>query len=239
MAELLVSVRSASEARAALAGGAGLIDVKEPARGALGRAGDATIIEVVRAVGGRRPVSAALGELLEFENPGPPSLSYIKWGLAGSAGLHWRFELARAREALVRHAPTTGPVAVAYADWHRARAPTPEEVCAFASTNGWQTLLIDTWQKDGKGLLEWLPMEAVQRLCRKCRQAGMKIALAGSLDAAAITKLQPAGPDWFAVRGAACRESQRLGAVDSGRVRALADLVADNGAASVSPSPVA
>ena len=36
--KLLVSVRSADEARAALAGGADLIDVKEPAHGPLGAA---------------------------------------------------------------------------------------------------------------------------------------------------------------------------------------------------------
>ena len=63
MTALLVSVRSAAEAEAALAGGAALIDVKEPARGALGRADDAVIADVVRAVAGRAPVSAALGEL--------------------------------------------------------------------------------------------------------------------------------------------------------------------------------
>ena len=38
MAGLLVSVRSAEEARAALAGGATVIDIKEPDRGPLGRA---------------------------------------------------------------------------------------------------------------------------------------------------------------------------------------------------------
>ena len=43
MAELLVSVRSLGEAQAALVAGAAVIDVKEPLRGSLGRADDATI----------------------------------------------------------------------------------------------------------------------------------------------------------------------------------------------------
>src|SRR5947209_8028398 len=43
---LLVSVRSAAEARAALDGGAALIDIKEPARGPLGRADDGVMAEV-------------------------------------------------------------------------------------------------------------------------------------------------------------------------------------------------
>ena len=62
MTRLLVSVRSAAEAEAALAGGAALIDVKEPDRGALGRADDAVIADVVRAVAGRAPVSAAASQ---------------------------------------------------------------------------------------------------------------------------------------------------------------------------------
>ena len=63
MTRLLVSVRSAAEAEAALTGGASVIDVKEPTRGALGRADDGAIADVVAAVAGRAPVSAALGEL--------------------------------------------------------------------------------------------------------------------------------------------------------------------------------
>src|SRR5579883_2126939 len=63
MTRLLVSVRSADEAAAALAGGADLIDVKEPAAGALGRASEATLRAIVATVGGARPVSATIGDM--------------------------------------------------------------------------------------------------------------------------------------------------------------------------------
>src|SRR5262249_35138064 len=59
------SVRSAREAVAAPDGGSGLIDVKEPAAGSLGRVADEVIAAVIRAVAGRRPVSAGRGELAE------------------------------------------------------------------------------------------------------------------------------------------------------------------------------
>src|SRR4051794_5358072 len=89
--QLLVSVRSAEEAEAALAGGAGLIDVKEPARGSLGAADPTVIAEVLHAVGGRAPVSAALGELLDAPMELPRSeLSFVKWGLSGAQGKDWR-----------------------------------------------------------------------------------------------------------------------------------------------------
>ena len=133
--QLLVSVRSAAEADAALAGGAGLIDVKEPLHGALGRAGDAVIAAVVRQVGGRRPVSAALGELANPAESAPyagPGLAYAKWGLFGMASCtDWRQRLAEAGRRLAEVSPGCRVVAVAYADWQWAGAPAVEDVCAF------------------------------------------------------------------------------------------------------------
>lgn len=217
MAQLLVSVRSAEEAATALAGGAHLIDVKEPARGSLGRA-DATVVdEVVRLVAGRRPVSAAFGELLEPQPPHvPEGLSYIKWGLAGceSEG-DWRHRLLSAKRFVEHTAFSCQPtcVAVAYADHQRASAPTPVAVVDFASANGWQVLLVDTWRKDGTTLLDWLSLGELASLRRQCRASEIRIALAGSLGVEEIEQLRRLEPDWFAVRGAACREGQRTRAV--------------------------
>src|SRR5689334_6343190 len=135
MAELLVSVRTPHEAEVAQAAGASIIDVKEPARGSLGRADDDTIAAVIAEVGGSRPVSAAMGELLEerccFAEPG---LSFLKWGLAGCHGsTSWQTKL-RDRISQARQInPSCEAVVVAYADWRRASAPPPEEVCAFAT----------------------------------------------------------------------------------------------------------
>jgi uncharacterized protein (UPF0264 family) len=92
--QLLVSVRNAEEAVQAADSGADIIDVKEPEFGSLGFAGAATIREVVDAVAGRIPVSAALGECLDWttehrDRRAPrfegmeQSLAFVKLGLAG------------------------------------------------------------------------------------------------------------------------------------------------------------
>ena len=60
--QLLVSVTDAGEARAALAGGADVIDAKNPRRGSLGAVTPRTLRAICAAVNGRRPVSAALGD---------------------------------------------------------------------------------------------------------------------------------------------------------------------------------
>jgi uncharacterized protein (UPF0264 family) len=227
MAGLLVSVRSLAEARAALAAGAALIDVKEPAHGSLGRASDETIAAVLRSVAGRRPVSAALGELVEdpppYEGRG---LTYAKWGLAGCAKFAgWRPRLANAADRQALADPGCRPVAVAYADWRRAAAPSPGAVAAFALEYRFETILIDTCHKDGTTLLDWLPVTKVCRLCHACQACGVRVALAGSLGFAEIQALREAEPDWFAVRGAVCRGACRTATIDSAKVRRLVNLL--------------
>jgi uncharacterized protein (UPF0264 family) len=227
MSELLVSVRSSQEARAALAGGASVIDVKDPSRGSLGRAPDATIAAVLHLVAGRCPVTAAMGELAERFLPFAGSgLVYWKWGLAGCGKLAlWPKQLAEASARFRQTDPLGQAVAVAYADWPRADAPRPEAVCAFACAHACGALLLDTWGKDGTTLLDWLTLAQIEELTRTCRAAGIRIALAGSLGARQIRLLHGTQPDWFAVRGAVCEGGRREQAIDPDAVRRLVDLI--------------
>ncbi len=223
--KLLVSVRSAAEAEAAVAGGAALIDVKEPRHGSLGFAGADTITAVVQAVAGRCPVSAALGELTEDNAVASLALAFAKWGLAGCRPhADWRDALIHAAGRLP---PGCRPVAVAYADWMRAEAPAPTDVCAFACTQRWGALLIDTWRKDGTTLLDWLSLDELCELRHRCWTADAPLALAGSLDIEQIQRLRSLRPDWFAVRGAACHRGRRTSGIETGRVRRLVDRLAE------------
>jgi uncharacterized protein (UPF0264 family) len=223
---LLVSVRDAAEAEAALVGGADLIDVKEPSRGSLGRADAVVVADVVRAVGGRVPVSAALGELRDCPLVAagqslPGGVEYVKWGLSGLLRARWSTHLTSAAHAL----RCGRPVAVAYADWVRADAPRPADVAAFVSNSHFiKTFLVDTFIKDGLTLLDHVAPHEVAGLAQTCRAAGVAVALAGSLGPAEIERLRDAGPDWFAVRGAACAGG-REGRIEAPRVRDLAALV--------------
>jgi uncharacterized protein (UPF0264 family) len=224
-AGLLVSVRSAEEAEAALRGGAEIIDVKEPANGPLGRARDAIIREVLAAVAGRRPVSAALGELAEDSRPPQiAGLSFLKWGLAGWEGRGWRPLLAARMQQQAKWGGRV--VSVAYADWSVAGAPPVNQVCRFALQQPGGVLLLDTFFKEaGSTLHHWLGVDEISAICRRARQAGVRIALAGSLGPREIELLRDAEPDWFAVRGAACDEGRREGPVRAAKVRELVELI--------------
>jgi uncharacterized protein (UPF0264 family) len=227
--QLLVSVRSAQEARIAVAGGAALIDVKEPARGSLGRADAEVIGDVVSAVAGCRPVSAALGEWVDEERSNPEAdLAYVKWGLAGCRdNPEWKRQLSRLMEQQSR--PQV--VLAAYADWECAQAPSVEEVFALACEHPGSVLLVDThckkaaFAKARPTLLDWLPAPWIVDLCARAREAGIKIALAGSLGQAEIAALLPARPNWFAVRGAVCDDGNREAGVQLEKVRLLAEML--------------
>jgi uncharacterized protein (UPF0264 family) len=227
---LLVSVRSAEEAHAAMHGGATLIDIKEPARGALGRADDATIASILDVVNARLPVSAALGEWADdIRFYSDSKLSYIKWGLAGCARRSdWRAAMRGQR------AQTGGRrlVLTAYADWECAQAPSVEDVFALAVEAPGSVLLIDTHCKAAAGvgkprptLLDWMTISTLEDLCNRAKDADLKIALAGSLGINEIRAIQHVRPDWFAVRGAVCADGDRGAMIDADKVRALAELI--------------
>jgi uncharacterized protein (UPF0264 family) len=225
---LLVSVRSAEEAEIALSGGADLIDIKEPERGSLGKADDETIAAVVQQVAGRCPVSAAMGELLDWTEKAaspvfPDGLTWVKFGLAGCrARPDWPDRLRDLRRK-IETASSCRVVVAAYADWRRASAPPVEEVVSYALVDRAAALLIDTWGKDGSTLLEWTRLGDLLNICNHFRQAGIPIALSGALGRWQIRELRQAQPTWFAVRGNACSQSARQGPIERERVQQLVE----------------
>jgi uncharacterized protein (UPF0264 family) len=124
-------------------------------------------------------------------------------------------------------APDCQIVAVAYADWHLAKAPSPAEVFEFVRQMGWQILLIDTWCKNGRTLLDWMSLFEAEQICYDCREAGIRVALAGSLGPKEIHILQAAKPDIFAVRGAVCHRHNRRKGLDPIKIRRLVAQTSD------------
>lgn len=219
---LLVSVRSVEEALAALEGGGDLIDIKEPERGALGKADDAVIAAIVDAVAGRRPVSAAMGELRDAENWQAPAvkLDYVKFGLAGCQEYPWRKRLLELR------ASTDGVVVpTAYADWERAVAPPVGNVAEFVLENQFPVLLIDTCEKDGRNLFSWLSRDGIRQSIGLLRDKKIQVALAGSITERDFEAISDARPAWVAVRGAVCDGENRQSKVSLERVRNLKALL--------------
>lgn len=226
--QLLVSVRDVAEAQAALDGGADWIDLKEPARGALGAVDADVAREVVSLVGERASISAACGELLDW--PQSPArrllavdgIEQLKLGLAGCRDRAWRDDWLAAQ----REAADAGKnlVAVIYADAEQAGAPSPAEIVEFAGSHGAKWLLVDTFDKHQGVLGDFLSGEELRALFAGARSQGMTTAAAGRLTADAMATLPRSVVDVAAVRSAACG-GERHAPVSVASVTRLKNLV--------------
>jgi uncharacterized protein (UPF0264 family) len=240
--KLLVSVRDAIDASVALAGGADIIDAKEPAAGALGAVNLLTFLEIVAVVAETRPVTAALGDAVDertiarsaeaFANAGA---RLVKIGFAGiSSRARVMSLVAAARDGAAAYA---GVIATAYADADRVASLNPFAVTDAAVAAGATGVLLDTADKRGPGLPGLMPPDTLHSWVRAARDARLLVALAGKLTADDVPGLRDIGADIIGVRGAAC-DSDRTGQIVAARVRALKSALARRSAPARVPDPV-
>jgi uncharacterized protein (UPF0264 family) len=225
---LLVSVATEADAAAALAGGADVVDAKDPLAGALGPVSSAAFRAIYAGVAGARPVSAALGDAEDEDALDARARAFAAAGAAfvkvGFAGIADAAQVTALTAAAVRGARECrcDVVAVAYADADPRGSVAPLPFIEAAARGGAAGVLFDTADKDGPRLLAHLSPEAVARLAARAHRARLFLAVAGKLDAADLAVVRDAGADIAGVRGAAC-DGGRTGRVSSSRVRALAD----------------
>jgi hypothetical protein len=223
---LLVSVADAREARVAVEGGVDIVDVKNPAEGALGAPAPGVIERVREVVPPDRPVSAAIGDLPNL--PGTAALAalgaarsgaaYVKVGLWGPSTTDEAVAVLRAARGAVNGGAAV--IAAAYADAERVPAGPlpPGAVVEAARRAGVGGCLLDTAVKDGRGLFEWLASEALEALVAEGHAAGLEMALAGALRADELSAVRATGADIAGVRAAACRDGLRTAPLDAARI---------------------
>ncbi len=231
MTALLASVRSAAEAELALAGGADVIDLKDPAGGALGALHRDVIEAAVARVAGRRPVSATAGDLpMEplavteaVDRIAGTGVDFVKVGMYPGGDIPACLDALASR---ARHGVRL--VAVLFAD----RAPDFGLIERVAA-RGFVGIMLDTAGKDGGGLRRHLSDESLGGFACRAQAKGLFVGLAGSLAREDIAPLLELGPDYLGFRGAltaggrnAALDPAALAAVRAAIPAAGADLVA-------------
>ena len=230
---LLVSVRNAAEVSDAAE--ADLLDLKEPSRGSLGMASpemfDAVFQAVQRLPAQSRPqLSAALGEVIDWETPALRTIdradwlrgfSYLKLGMAGLRNQanwveRWRSTLRFIDEISPEKSQTW--VAVAYADADRVSAPSVRAILEAAPTVGCGGFLIDTAVKDHTRLHDHLSTADLQELIAAAKSHGLFVALAGRLTIDDLSHWRDLPANIWAVRSAVCHGSDRTQLIDPARV---------------------
>ncbi len=207
--KLLISVRNAEEAGLVREAGVDWIDLKEPHAGALGRSNLSDAAAVARHLVDHPLRSAALGELFDLDDQVAfafaPHFPFLKVGLSRATDLvsgSWQTRF----EALSSQLRERGSelIPVAYADASICGAPSLQEVQQVAQQVSASHMLIDTFVKDGSGLLDWLSLDELSNVIRAAREFHCGIVLAGSLKIANVAELLRLRPAALAVRGAVC-----------------------------------
>lgn len=228
---LLVSVQSVEEARIARAGGADIVDAKDPGRGALGAVAPVVLAAIRAALPRETPVSAALGdvrtprEVQAALGGRPGGLAFVKLGFAGVGDPALVEELLRQAVEQAAGLPGTPRViAVSYADRARSGDVAPSAYPALIARSGAHGLLVDTAVKRGGTLREHLSPDDLRLLGTALAERGLLYALGGSLTAGDVPLARSAGADVFGVRRAVTAGA-RTDRIDAARVAALAAAV--------------
>lgn len=230
MTLLLASVTSPEEAEIAIAHGADIIDVNGASTVALGMPELAGVRAAVVAIAGRRPVSAATGDL-----PMEPARIADAVATMAQAGVDYvrvklfpdakRDDCIRALSALASRIKI---IAVMFADHgdqdgdqddaHLALAPLLAE-CGFAGA------LLDTAHKHAGRLLDHMDITALADFTEAFRSRGLLTGLAGSLEAPDIPRLLLIAPDFLGFRGALCAKHDPAAGIDPQAIDVIRALI--------------
>ena len=221
MTRFLASVRDPAEADLVLAAGADIVDLKDPAKGALGAVGLATIKACVASVAGRVPVSATIGDLPMVADPVTDAVrataacgvDYVKLGVMPDGDPQACFTRLRAER------PRPDLILVFFADVMPAFDPVAAAVAAGA-----RGVMLDTAGKQAGSLTDHMTLAEIDRFVTVARREGLMAGVAGSLRSAHVATLLALQPDLIGFRGALCHGGQRgsrLDPIACSRIRAL------------------
>lgn len=211
----LASVTSPEEARLAVAGGASIIDCKDPSKGALGDLEPARIEAIVKAVSGRVPVSATIGDLpcdaaamvKSAQRIAATGVDIVKVGFFGDAD---------ARDAIAALGSTDLGRALRVAVLMADRNPDISLTTNLARA-GFSGVMLDTADKAAGPLPNVLTVGELTAFLDVAQENKLPAGLAGALRVQHIAGLVALMPDIIGFRGALC-EGGRGGALSANRV---------------------
>ncbi|MFG1462991.1 (5-formylfuran-3-yl)methyl phosphate synthase [Xanthobacter sp. DSM 24535] len=226
---LLASVATLSEMELARRGGADILDLKDPAKGALGAWAvhdlEAAVAHWRALPEGRPPLSATVGD-----HPMVPDvLAQAVRSVAGTGvplvkiGFFADADFSAMESCLAALAPLAREhrlIAVLFAD----RAPDFSLLPALKAA-GFHGAMLDTADKGAGRLTDHLPLPRLRDFVAQAHALGLLTGLAGSLRLGDIAVLKALSPDYLGFRGALCGGA-RTDALDPAalaRVRAAMD----------------
>jgi (5-formylfuran-3-yl)methyl phosphate synthase len=237
MTQLLISVTNVDEARIAIENGADIIDLKDPADGALGALDIQTVEQVVNFVGNIKLVSATIGniEFKTIENLNvalvrvkaliDAKVDVIKIGFFDDSLESYKNTDLNQKSVLMRLVHTLEAmclsktvkfVAVLFAEnnYHI-------DFIDFLLSSSFDGIMIDTMRKNGKTYQAYDIDNQFKRMADHVIAADAWFGVAGSLQTQDIALAKQLNPTYIGFRGAACEGHKRKNALSAMKVHEL------------------
>ncbi|MCX7097284.1 MAG: (5-formylfuran-3-yl)methyl phosphate synthase [Methylococcales bacterium] len=222
MTQMLASVNCLAEALLVLDAGVGIIDLKQPAQGALGALDTVLVKHIVTEINGRSPVSATIGDLPMLPNPvfnavlamAETGVDYIKIGFF--PGDDWSGTLQKLSEI----SQTSALIAVLFAD-----TAFDLNFLGDLKKAGFSGVMLDTMDKRQGTLTQLMAAKDIAEFVGTAKSLQLLCGLAGSLRLSDVPELMRHQPDYLGFRGALCQQHQRSAALDPHAVEQIRDAI--------------
>jgi len=223
MTGMLASVKNFEEAQIVARLGVDILDLKQPAKGALGALEIKDVAHIVSNLSGSNLISATVGDLpMQAEVLAPAvqamagtGVDFVKIGFF--PGGDWSACLT-ALSALTEQGMAL--VAVLFADLQ------PDfGIIAQLREAGFRGVMLDTADKRRGSLTETMDFAKLQKFTDIARNCRLITGLAGSLKVSDISDLLSLQADYLGFRGALCRSDCRTESLDASKVLEIKSLM--------------
>ncbi len=213
MTGMLASVNSLAEALLVLSAEVDIIDLKQPALGALGALEITDVQLIVAGIAGRCPVSATIGDLPmqpdsvfnAVKAMAETGVDYIKIGFF--PGDDWTGTVNKLSELTGQNHAL---IAVLFADTQPDLA-----IIGLLKEAGFTGVMLDTMDKKKGALTTLMTKTELGQFVTKAKTLQLLCGLAGSLRLSDIPELMLYNADYLGFRGALCQGHDRVGELNA------------------------
>lgn len=226
MSRMLASVNGLEEALLIQNYAVDIIDLKQPALGALGALAVQDVRQIVASLGSQKLISATIGDLpmqpdIVFsaaETMAVTGVDYVKIGFFPDGDWQGCIDIL---EILAER--NVSLIAVLFAD-------TQPSLVTIQSLKkaGFKGVMLDTMNKTLGSLTRIMTKTELTEFVTQARNADLLTGLAGSLSQADIVDLLPLQADYLGFRGALCQQHCRSAQLDEARIVKICQLLQDN-----------